>query len=171
MDRTSASISDRKQPYRRVLETVLRNLSEIGTLMMNTLAGRSRRNGWNEEEMLDIIHDNQSTSDRYISSETGWLYQRTASRTLRDNKLYPSHLVQPMQGLYQVTSCPQFSRRVLRKTVCTPQFLCRGKAFLARNFGSCNDLIIRIQTTATDILPGQLYFINSSIWRHCEACV
>jgi hypothetical protein len=34
-----------------------------------------------------------------------------------------------------------------------------------------DDLINRIQVTAADTVPGQLFFVRGSIWRHCEACV
>jgi hypothetical protein len=72
---------DRKQPYRRVLERVHRNLTETGTLKTHALAGRERRNVRGEDDVLDILHDKPPTSTRHISYATGRLSQRAAWRS------------------------------------------------------------------------------------------
>jgi hypothetical protein len=50
--------------------------------MKLALAGRGRRNGWGEEDVLNIVHDNPSASTRHIFCRTGRLSQRASSHTL-----------------------------------------------------------------------------------------
>jgi hypothetical protein len=51
-----------------------------------------------EEDVVNIVQDNTSTSTRHISSSTGQLSQSAEWHTVHANKLYPFH-VQPVQGL------------------------------------------------------------------------
>jgi hypothetical protein len=60
----------RRQPYRRVFETVHRNLSETGNVMPYARAGHGRRNVRYEEDVLDIVHCNPSANTRHISPAT-----------------------------------------------------------------------------------------------------
>jgi hypothetical protein len=68
-----------------------------------------------EDDVLDTAHGNPSPSPRQISSATGRLSERPGA----------SH-VQPGEGLQQGTNFSACS--CLRKTMYTPQFLCRGEA-------------------------------------------
>jgi hypothetical protein len=60
--------------YQHIFETVHRNLRETGTLMLHVHAGCGRRNVQGEN-VLNIIHDNPSSSTCHISSATGQLSQ------------------------------------------------------------------------------------------------
>jgi hypothetical protein len=78
-----------------------------------------------EEDVLDIVQDNPSTSTRrHISSATGRRFLSAVWRTLRENQLY-NFLVQPGQWLKPGDKHLrlQFCQWVLHKTVDTPQFL------------------------------------------------
>jgi hypothetical protein len=105
---------------------VHRNLREAGPLMPHTLAGCGRRNVRDEEDVLDIVHDNPSTSRRHICPTTGRLSESAVWRTLRENQLFPFH-VQPVQGLQPGDKHLhlKFSWWLLYRIVDTTQFLCR----------------------------------------------
>jgi hypothetical protein len=47
-----------RQPYQRISKTMNHNLRETGSLMSHARACRGRHNVQDEEDMLDIIHDN-----------------------------------------------------------------------------------------------------------------
>jgi hypothetical protein len=70
--------------------------------MTHALAGRGRHNVRDDEDVLNIVHGNTSSSTRHISSATGRICQRAAWRTVPENKSYPFHL-QIVQGLQQGT--------------------------------------------------------------------
>jgi hypothetical protein len=78
-----------------------------------------------DEDVLGIIHDNQSIITRHISSATGRLSLSAVCRTLHENQLYPFH-VQPTLGLQpgEKHLHLQYSRCVLHNIVETPHFLC-----------------------------------------------
>jgi hypothetical protein len=83
--------------YRLVLEWVHDNLRETGTVMTHAVADRGRRNVRDEEDVLDTVQANLSTSTGHFIA-TGRLTQRAAWRTVSENALYTFH-VQRVQGL------------------------------------------------------------------------
>jgi hypothetical protein len=84
----SASISGSETTFPTRIERVNHNLRETGIFMTHALAGCGRRNV-RDEDVLDIVHDNPTTSRHHISSATERLSQRAAWLTVRQNKLYP----------------------------------------------------------------------------------
>jgi hypothetical protein len=54
--------------------------------MTHALAGRGRHNVRDDENVLNIVHGNTSSSTRHISSATGRICQRAAWRTVPENK-------------------------------------------------------------------------------------
>lgn len=100
--------------------------SETGTPLPQARADRGRRNAHEEWYVLDIVHDNASTSTVHISSETGGISQSPVRRTVCENQLYPLH-VQVVQGLQpkHILFSLQISRWLLYKYVDTPHFRCR----------------------------------------------
>jgi hypothetical protein len=108
------------------LETAHRDLRETGTVMPHARAGPGRRRVRDEEDVLDIVRDNPSTSTRHIPSARERRSEGEVWRTLRENKLY-TFQVQPIQELQRGDKHLrlQSSRWVLHKIVDTTQFLCR----------------------------------------------
>jgi hypothetical protein len=89
-----------------MFETVHRNLKETGTFMLHSLLGHERSNAWDEEEVLDIVHDNPPTSTRHVSYATR-LSQTAGWRALLENQSYPFHvLVQLVAARGRTALCP-----------------------------------------------------------------
>jgi hypothetical protein len=160
----------RWQHYRRVLESVLRNLIETVTVMTHALAGSWRRTLRDEEGVLDTAHNNPSASTRHISSATGLLSDRAACR---ENKLCPFQ-VRPVQGLLQGTdiSVCSFLHECYTR-LCTPLNIfwrveawrkswCHGSSGVQGS--NC------IQTNATGFVPGQPSSSGAQFDVTCEAC-
>lgn len=61
---------DRRQPYQRLCDRCI-VIWEPGTLMTQALASLGRRNVRDEEDVLNTVHDNPSTTTRHISYATG----------------------------------------------------------------------------------------------------
>jgi hypothetical protein len=76
---------------------------------------------------MDIARGNPPTSTRHTPSPAGRLSQSAVWCILRQNLLYPFH-VQPLPGVQQEDKQLRlkFYPWLLRKTVDTPQSLCRG---------------------------------------------
>jgi hypothetical protein len=62
---------DWKQRYRYVFETLHCYLRETGTLMLHSCVGHGRCNMQHEEDVLDIAHNDPSSSSHQIFSAIG----------------------------------------------------------------------------------------------------
>jgi hypothetical protein len=65
---------DRRQPNRRMSATAQRRLGETVAFMLIAHAGRGRGSGQNEEEVLNVVHINQSTGIRRVADEAVLAY-------------------------------------------------------------------------------------------------
>lgn len=90
----SASKSRSETALLTCVETVHRNLRESAIIVAHALVGREDAVYAEEEKVLDIEHDNPSTSTRQISSPTG----HSQSGVLHENQSYP-FLIQPAKLL------------------------------------------------------------------------
>jgi hypothetical protein len=107
--------------------------------MTRALAGRGRSNARHEEDVLDVVHGNSSTSTSHISSAAGRLSQRAAWRNVRENKLYPFSM-----GATQHCTHPSISAPWPGMT----------ENVYVTEVRVCNVLINHIEVTAADIVPG-----------------
>jgi hypothetical protein len=138
---------DRRLHYRRVLERV-HNMRETRALMMHALAGRLRLTAWDEEDMLNIVHDNPSISTRHISSATGRLSQREAWRCIR--------FMYKCKGCSKGQTSPSTAFSISATQECTPLNFCAVARHEARSYATevrvSGDLINGIQVTAACIV-------------------
>jgi len=136
--------------------------------MTHTLVGRGRRSVRHEEAVLDIVHGNPSTSTyRHISSATGRLSQRAVWRSVREKKLNRFMYNQcTICGREQTFSCRIFSMSATKDCV-HPSVSVTWRGMKEKVYATevrvCDDVINRIQVTAADIVPGQMFFVRGSI--------
>jgi hypothetical protein len=83
-----------------LIDVYFNTVREKQAVMTHAVAGRGRRSVRDEEDVLDIAHDNPSHNTRHISSATGRLCLRASRRTVRQNRLYLFQ-VQPWQASQQ----------------------------------------------------------------------
>jgi hypothetical protein len=100
-------------------------MREKQALMTYALAGQGRRKVRDDDEdVLDIVHDNQSTSTPHIPSATVRLCQRAAWHTVLENEPCLFH-VQPVRGVHQRTCISVHSfLDDCDASICTPLNLC-----------------------------------------------